>query len=1246
MFIQELLAKGEVGNPFPGLRPFEESDNILFFGRDEQVEALLERLRERRFVAVVGTSASGKSSLVRAGLLPALHGGFMVGAGARWRIAVLRPGNAPTANLAAALEGAGALGTEGGSALRAGLAQSVLEAGERGLIEVVAQSGLGTDENVLIVVDQFEELFRYNQDRDGAAAFVKLLLAAAADTAVPTYILVTMRSDYLGDCSQFRDLPETINEGLFLVPRLTRDELREAIEGPIGVADGEITPLLVNHLLNAIGDSPDQLPVLQHALMRTWEVWTGAGSTDAIGIDDFEAIGGLSHALNKHGESLYEGLPPRLHPVAEKLFKALTDSGSDNRGIRRPTPLVALPGIVGASAADVAEVVEEFRGTGRSFMTPAGVPLDAATVVDIAHESLMRIWDRLQTWVQEEADSAQAYRRLADAAQLYAKGELGLMYDPQLSLAKAWRERNAPTAEWAERIAPGFAAAMAYLDASIAEHERQRLEAEERERYEREIERRKAEAEEAAKLAVLEHQAEMAQTRARAATQLTHRTRRYLLLMSFVAVIAVGLGIYALVSQLAAASERADALRSQSRFLARDAEGAVSQGDAVTGMLLALAALPKDVAHPTDRPFVHRAEAALQDAYSNQRELKDLNGSGSAGYAYAAVFSTDGRTIVSGSSDKAVHVWDAATGAQLHRFVGHTDTVRAVAISPDGRTIASGSDDQTVRLWDAATGKVLRVLRGHTARINSVAFSPDGRSLISAASDQTVRIWDVPSGTVRHVLIGHTGIVFSAVFSRDGTRIASASDDKTARIWDSATGTLVKTLRGNEDIVLAVAFSPNGRQLLTSSLDKTVRLWEISSGKQLRVLRGHESYVIAVAFSPDGKHVLSASGDKTIRLWDLDGDQIGVLRSQSGLTSAAFSANGNRIVGTYGDATIRIWDASSNVVVLRGHTSYVMTAAFSRDGTRLVSGSVGHTVRIWDVNRARQLSVFLFPSSVQSVAFSPDGRHVLAASGDQYVRVVDATTGRPVVPPWRAPKPVASAAFSPNGRQIVVALADGRALVLDATTFAQIHVLKGHTLNLTSAVFSPDGTRIVTASADKTARIWNASTGAQLKVLNGHTDRVQSAAFSPDGTKVVTASYDQTVRTWDVASGNQLSSFGEHTDRVLSAAYSPDGQRIVSGSADLTVRISDTAGRQISVLRGHADSVWAVAFSPDRKHLASASWDDTLRIWNIGGTEESGQPLINDATAAVNAIPRSLSDAQKREEFLSVGAGAADTTEP
>ena len=424
------------GNPFPGLRPFESDEEHLFFGREAQVDELLAHLRRTRFVAVVGASGSGKSSLVRAGLLPALHGGFMSASGSRWYVAVMRPGRTPIASLASALYESGVLRAGSGDPeLRIGLVRAVLERGALGLVEVVADARLAPTESLLVVVDQFEELFRFKA-RD-AVAFVKLLLAAIAQGQYPIYVVITMRSDFLGDVSQFRALPEAISESLFLVPRLTRLQFQRAIEGPIRVAGGAIAPRLTNRLLNDLEDDADQLPVLQHALMRTWDAHAVSRGSEALDIADLEGIGALSQALSLHGDEVFAGLrTDRLRDVAEKVFKCLTDRGEDNRGVRRPTRFADVCAIVDAVPSEVHEVVEAFRAPGCSFlMPPPTVSVNDDTVLDISHESLMRIWKRLQRWVEEEAQSAQIYRRLANAAQLYFEGKAALWRDPDLQIA-------------------------------------------------------------------------------------------------------------------------------------------------------------------------------------------------------------------------------------------------------------------------------------------------------------------------------------------------------------------------------------------------------------------------------------------------------------------------------------------------------------------------------------------------------------------------------------------------------------------------------------------------------------------------------------------------------------------------------------------------------------------------------------------------------------------------------------------
>ncbi|HEX3559285.1 MAG TPA: penicillin-insensitive murein endopeptidase [Pyrinomonadaceae bacterium] len=499
----------KINNPFPGLRPFETEEYRLFFGREGQSDALIERLGRSRFLAVVGTSGSGKSSLVRAGLLPALRGGMMSGAGAGWRIAVMRPGHDPLGNLACVLAEDDVLAEAGGGLPRAE-AEAVIEAtlrrGSLGLVEAARRARFSEQEKLLVVVDQFEELFRFRSARDAAStgddasAFVKLLLEAARQRELSIYVVLTMRSDFLGDCAQFQGLPEAINDGQYLIPRMTRDERRVAIVGPVRVSRARMTEPLVSRLLNDVGDNPDQLPILQHALMRTWDYWSAHHlDGDALGLEDYEAIGTMSDALSRHADEAFNELPDESsRRTAEILFKALTERGADNREIRRPTCLRDLCRIAGTTQTEAVAVINVFRREGRSFlMPPAGVALDADTVIDISHESLIRNWERLKVWVVEEAQSARIYRRLAEAAVLHREGEEGLLQDPGLQIALDWREKNNPNPAWGRRYHPEFDAAIVYLEESRAARDAAARERESRQQEEIERERREREQAEA-----------------------------------------------------------------------------------------------------------------------------------------------------------------------------------------------------------------------------------------------------------------------------------------------------------------------------------------------------------------------------------------------------------------------------------------------------------------------------------------------------------------------------------------------------------------------------------------------------------------------------------------------------------------------------------------------------------------------------------------------------------------------------
>src|SRR6185295_17584141 len=358
-------------NPFPGLRPVREDEEYLFFGRENQVDAMVDKLAATHFLAVVGTSGSGKSSLVNCGLRPALHGGLMARAGTAWRMAQFRPGSNPMRSMARALAEDGVLFRDyqpGGLTLTE-IVDTTLRMSKLGLIDIYEQAQLAEDVNLLLVVDQFEELFRYRQAAPGqqqavmgvsedAVAFVNLLLEVKEQMRYPIYIVLTMRSDFLGDCAQFPGLAEAINAGQYLVPRMTRDERRAAITGPVGVGGAEISPVLLTRLVNDVGENPDQLSILQHALNRTWNQWERSGDSGPLDLPHYEAIGTMAHALDQHAERAYAELATeKQRQICEKLFKALTDKATDPRGVRRPTKLDTLCSLTEATPAEVTQVI-------------------------------------------------------------------------------------------------------------------------------------------------------------------------------------------------------------------------------------------------------------------------------------------------------------------------------------------------------------------------------------------------------------------------------------------------------------------------------------------------------------------------------------------------------------------------------------------------------------------------------------------------------------------------------------------------------------------------------------------------------------------------------------------------------------------------------------------------------------------------------------------------------------------------
>ena len=1180
------------GSPFRGLAAFGAKHAPVFFGRSRDITKAVDRLKDAAekdcpFLLVDGASGAGKSSLVRAGLVPRLTAAGVVPSVDVWRVAVMRPAEVlgdPFAALARALLVADADLPEAEQGrppalpeLSASdfpraddLAALLAHADESALkpilstftgIEQTVREKEGYDRTVkvalLLVVDQLDELFGAGIGNDIRARFARLLGLLVRSGRV--WVIATLRADLFDHFLSQRDLKQLKDDGSSydLAPP-DAAALAEIVRAPAAAAglvyesDAETGERLDERLLRD-AERADLLPLLQFTLNQLFEARERLDHGGQLTFAAYRALGGLEGAVEKEAEAAFARLGATEQARLPRLLRELVAPAGDGTMAAaraafdiRPVPLA--DAAYDEASARLVQALIDAR-----ILLSAGEGGQAT--VRLAHARVLDSWQRASRIVEDNADF---YRIRAEVEEQRRRWEAaGRRRDLLIG-------RGRPLAE-AESIVRDFSGELPIATREFVRRSGQR--------------------------------ARLMQTVIAAAA--------VIFFVVAAAAIAewrytVSLQRQAVSLQREAVEKRDQLLVSQSRFLVDRANQGNQAGDAGTAMLLALQALP-DTRSGVERPLVHEAEAALFAAYQDLKERIVL---GHKGLLWGASFAPDGRRIVTASEDKTARVWDAENGDQLAILRGHTEAVRVASFSPDGRQVITASTDKTARLWNAETGQQSAVLE-HDGVVRSAAFSSDGRRVVTASDDNTARVWDVQTGKQIAALTGHTARVRNAAFSPNGRYVLTASDDKTARLWDSRTGERIHILEGHTQSVRGVAFSPDGERAVTTSLDHSARVWSVETGKPSFVLE-HGDVVSSAAFSPDGRRIVTVSDDNTAAIWDAQTrERIATLIGRT----AAFSPDGLSIVTSDGDTT-RIWNADTGklATVLGGHRSRVTSAVFSPDGRSVLTASDDKTARLWSARTEANTQMAVLAAHmgpVRSAVFSPDGRRALTSSDDNSVRLWDAEAGRQITTFTRAGS--GTAAFSPDGR--LVAMPDHNTVVVrDANTGDRAgRVLQGHSAAVRSAAFSPDGRRIVTASDDRTARVWDVQTGEEIAALREHTAPVRSAVFSPDGLRVVSTqmaqrsgdatsdnstvtSNDSIALLWDALSGRVIRRFEGHGAQVYDAAFSPDGKRIVTASADNTARIWDAAtGETMAVLSGHSDSVLSAAFSRQGDKVVTAS---------------------------------------------------------
>jgi WD40 repeat protein/DNA-binding SARP family transcriptional activator len=1188
----------EARNPYKGLRPFTEADARDFFGREGLIRRLVTRLGEAgpgsRLLAVVGASGSGKSSVVRAGLVPAIRDGALGGPENPF-VAEMFPGEHPIDELEAAL-------------LRVAVhpvprLRERLDSGSRGLLEVVDLVAPGEAE-IVVLVDQFEEAFTLTTDERERELFLESLRVAAADAESRLRVIVTLRADFYDRPLVYPRFGELVAQRTEAVPPLTPDELEQAIRGPAERIGVRPEPGLVAEMIADVAHQPGALPLLQYALTELFE----HRDDDRLTIAAYREIGGIAGALSARADRIYESTEPHGRRATKQVFLRLVTLGEGREDTRRRVPRGELDALDVDQEA-IERAVNSFGG--HRLLTFDREPSTREPTVEIAHEALLSAWERLRKWVDDAREDLRQERGLARAAVEW-RGSGGdpsfLLRGARLEQLESWAATTDLAIGRPER---------AYLKASTDGRDREREEEERRREREARIERRSK-----------------------------HRLRG---LVAVFAAAAVAAGALTFV----AANQRGRAQRAAAVATARElAASALAnrEPDPELSVLLAIEAV-QATRSSGGTPVPEAQEALHRAVVASRLDLKVAGVGGLLAWSRRGVFVTEGP-----QGSGLIEIRDADTGKRVLSFHGHDGDVTDVAFSADGSRLASTGEDGTLKVWNPSTGRLVSSLAAPGVA-SGPSFSADG-SLVAAAWAEPVnqvRVFDLSTDRVLSSV--PVGAVDTAL-SPDGKRVAVAGwaspSGKVGAVFDVRSGDEAFALRGPNCCASptnrGISWRPDGRLVAASSAG-TARVWDAETGAVRYTLRGHSGFVLSVAWSPDSSRLVTGGSDGTAKVWEIgfhpvrERWSLSAQETKSGIVGVAFSPDGKRVMaGDASSSAVEVWDLGPT-----GDAEWANLPApgypgaeFMPDGRRVVTSSwerrpyrrAGRAVTIWDLRPGRHSRTIGPPTdyfSFESFAVSPDGSSIAlggdseappeCCGGASAARAWDISSGEEL---WRIAddRTVNEVAFSQDGDHVATADWQGTVKIVERSGRV-IRVLSDPDFDASDVAFSSDGRLVATAEFDnkgrERVRIWDWARRDVLRTIDaeGPWPRVD---FDPTGPRVVLSGSDGLAEIWDVQSGTRAAVLAGPPGGVKDLAFSPDGSGIAIASADGLVRLfdGDTGALQLSLPRSGC-AVEGLAFSPDGRKLASTSSCDGVRIWALDiddllqiARREAGRSLTAD----------------------------------